>query len=156
MTIPIWVDRTIEALYGKDYSAGARLDAAAVKLLRDYVEPMWAIILNRFPGTPRPEPLIVPVDSPAGSPTTFTDNGTEVLAFDMHLLHLISALTIMTVTQADAEIVVPALASIYAERAFSAGNIKTAAGGLKRSKQFRPVESRFPEAVAPRTLRLAS
>jgi NAD/NADP transhydrogenase beta subunit len=31
-----------------------------------------------------------------------------------------------------------------------------AQGGLKRSKQFRPVESRFPEAVAPRTLRLAS
>ena len=29
-------------------------------------------------------------------------------------------------------------------------------GGLKRSKQFRPVESRFPEAVAPRTFRLAS
>jgi len=29
-------------------------------------------------------------------------------------------------------------------------------GGLKRSKQFRPVESRLPEALAPRTLRLAS
>jgi hypothetical protein len=28
-------------------------------------------------------------------------------------------------------------------------------GGLKRSKQFRPVESRLPEALAPRTPRLA-
>ena len=28
-------------------------------------------------------------------------------------------------------------------------------GGLNRSKQFRPVDSRFPEAVAPRILRLA-
>src|SRR5450631_4503439 len=117
MTIPTWVDNTIAALYGKHYSLGPTADAAAVTLLRDYVDPMWAIIQNRVPGTPRPEPLIVPVHSPAGSPTTFADNGTEVLAFDMHLLDIIFTFTIIAVRQLKAEFVVPALASIYAERA---------------------------------------
>jgi hypothetical protein len=125
-TILDWIDSIISALYGKNYSADRSRDAEFVSWIREFVEPMWGIILNRFDGTPRSEPLIVPVDSPAGSPTTFADKGTEVLVFDKHLMQLIIALTIMSSTKVNAEVFVPAIASMYAERAFSAGQIETA------------------------------
>jgi hypothetical protein len=126
MTIPNWIDDTVAALYGKNYSTGADIDASFVAMLHSYVEPMWSIILKRFDGTPRPEPIVIPVDSPTGSPTTLADKGTEVLVFDMHLLWLIMALTMMSTAQVNSDIFVPAIASMYAERAFSAGRIETA------------------------------
>ena len=126
MILPRSIDATVSCLYGDNYSAENSIDSSSISLLRVFVEPMWPSIVDRFHGTARPEPLIVPVESPAGRPTTFRDQQTEVLVFDMHLIQLLFTLTVLDNIEVGPQILIPALASIYAERAFSAGNTDAA------------------------------
>jgi hypothetical protein len=119
---PTWLDTAILALYGQGST-----DDPSSDFLRVYVEPMWSTILNHFDGSDHREPLVVPVHSPAASPTTFTGDDADVLVFDMHLVQLIFALTLLVLMKAKAETVVPALSSIFAERLCLAGNLEASA-----------------------------
>ena len=124
MTQPSWIKETIAAQYGSGYEIPE--SESVVALLQDEVEHLWPAIEAYIPSATRPNLEFAVVDSPAGSPTTFTDGQTDVLVCDIHLVELLVALTTLSFSEVSDKATALALTSIYAERAFSAGKMAAA------------------------------